>query len=284
MNLDNIGVSTVKDSTAFKKIQFFSKTNPTNLFSVKSDFQNSFNKVNSFYKNDLDLNNSYTYGMDRQHNYTSLNSTLPMFSTLIDNNSIDKFFSYNLNTKNNNIGSTSLNRLAYNTNNSELESTITNFNKLLPLYFKRLNGLDFSVFLNLPNTFSVLSAENDSKQYSNPLKYSLNLKHKKKTIQNFDNLLNTYVNNEDTLTSLNPSSNFSSTNYNTESNLKFKDFKSSNAQFLGSERTVRLLNNLNSNSFKWNSLASPNLTTSLSNNLTQYGNTQNLLYSSSLSN
>jgi len=284
MNLDNIGVSTVKDSTAFKKIQFFSKTNPTNLFSVKSDFQNSFNKVNSFYKNDLDLNNSYTYGMDRQHNYTSLNSTLPMFSTLIDNNSIDKFFSYNLNTKNNNIGSTSLNRLAYNTNNSELESTITNFNKLLPLYFKRLNGLDFSVFLNLPNTFSVLSAENDSKQYSNPLKYSLNLKHKKKTIQNFDNLLNTYVNNEDTLTSLNPSSNFSSTNYNTENNLKFKDFKSSNAQFLGSERTVRLLNNLNSNSFKWNSLASPNLTTSLSNNLTQYGNTQNLLYSSSLSN
>jgi hypothetical protein len=250
MNLDNIGVSTVKDSTAFKKIQFFSKTNPTNLFSVKSDFQNSFNKVNSFYKNDLDLNNSYTYGMDRQHNYTSLNSTLPMFSTLIDNNSIDKFFSYNLNTKNKNIDSTSLNRLSYNTNNSELESTITNFNKLLPLNFKRLNGLDFSVFLNLPNTFSVLSAENDSKQYSNPLKYSLNLKHKKKTIQNFDNLLNTYVNNEDTLTSLNPSSNFSSTNYNTENNLKFKDFKSSNAQFLGSERTVRLLNNLNSNSFK----------------------------------
>jgi hypothetical protein len=96
--------------------------------------------------------------------------------------------------------------------------------------------------------------------------------------------LNTYVNNEDTLTSLNPSSNFFSTNYNTENNLKFKDFKSSNAQFLGSERTVRLLSNLNSNSFKWNSLASPNLTTSLSNNLTQYGNAQNLLYSSSLSN
>jgi len=55
MNLDDIVVSTVKDSTAFKKIQFFSKTNPTNLFNIKSDFQNSLNKVNSYYLNDLDL-------------------------------------------------------------------------------------------------------------------------------------------------------------------------------------------------------------------------------------
>jgi len=251
MNLDNIGKSTVKDSTAFKKIQFFSKTNPTNLFSVKSDFQNSFNKVNSFYKNDLDLNNSYTYGMDRQHNYTSLNSTLPMFSTLIDKGSVDKFFSYNLNTLNNNINSTSLNRLSYSDNKGiAYENIINNFNKLLPTTFNRLNNLDFSIFLKLPNTFSVLSAENDSKQYSNPLKYSLNLKHKKKTIQNFDNIVNTYLNTEDVLTTLSPYTNFSNTNYNTENTLKFKDFKSSNSQFLGSERTVRLLNNLNSNSFK----------------------------------
>jgi hypothetical protein len=97
MNLDNIGVSTLKDSTAFKKIQFFSKTNPTSLFNVKSDFQNSLNKLNTLFLNDLDLNQSYTYGMDRQHNYTSLSSTLPMFSTLMDNKSTEKFFSYNLN-------------------------------------------------------------------------------------------------------------------------------------------------------------------------------------------
>jgi hypothetical protein len=97
MNLDNIGISTVKDSTAFKKIQFFSKTNPTTLFSVKSDFQNSLNKLNNLFLNDLNLNKSYTYGMDRQHMYTSLSSSLPMFSTLVDHNSTEKFFSYNLN-------------------------------------------------------------------------------------------------------------------------------------------------------------------------------------------
>jgi hypothetical protein len=97
MNLDNIGISTLKDSTAFKKIQFFSKTNPTTLFNVKSDFQNSLNKLNSFFINDLDLNQSYTYGLDRQHAYTSLSSTLPMFSTLMDSKGINKFFDYNLN-------------------------------------------------------------------------------------------------------------------------------------------------------------------------------------------
>ena len=44
--------------------------------------------------------------------------------------------------------------------------------------------------------------------------------------------------------------NFSDHLYNTENTLKFKDYKSSNAQFLGSERTARLLTNLNSNSYK----------------------------------
>jgi hypothetical protein len=190
--------------------------------------------------------------MDRQHNYTSLNSTLPMFSTLIDKGSIDKFFSYNLNIKNNNLNSISLNRLSYDNTNSNIytESIVNNLNKLLPSSLNKVNTLDFSTFLNIPNTFSVLSAENDSKQYSNPLKYSLNLKHKKKLIQNFDNILNSYINIEDTLGTLNPNNNFYNINYNTENTLKFKDFKSSNAQFLGSERTVRLLNNLNSNSFK----------------------------------
>jgi len=117
MNLDNIGVSTIKDSTAFKKIQFFSKTNPSNIFNVKSDFQNSFQRINDFYLSDLDLNNSYTYGMDRQHTYTSLSTTLPNFSTLIDNKSVDKFLSYNLNSELNVTNSPSLNsnRLNYST-------------------------------------------------------------------------------------------------------------------------------------------------------------------------
>jgi hypothetical protein len=146
MNLDNIGISTVKDSTAFKKVQFFSKSNPSSLFNVKSDFQNSFDKLSSYYLTDLDLNQSYTYGMDRQHTYAPLASSLPMFNTLMDLNSSEKFFSYNLGTKSpSNKNLLSINRLnsTENLDSSSLANNITsNVNKLLPN--SNINIFDFS--------------------------------------------------------------------------------------------------------------------------------------------
>jgi hypothetical protein len=255
MNLDNIGVSTIKDSTAFKKIQFFSKTNPTNLFNVKSDFQNSFNKINNFYLTDLDLNNSYTYGMDRQHTYAPLASTLPNNNTLLDVSSVKKMFNYNFNTSmsDNNTNSLEINRLNY-TPNSPFTSSDENLanlaTKLLPSKFVTVNNPDFALFLKVPNIMSVISAENDSKQYANTFKFLLNFKHKKKNIHNFNFLLNNSLGSDLYINNTDPNNTFSSSIFNTENTLKFKDYKSSNAQFLGSERTVRLLNNLNSNSYK----------------------------------
>jgi hypothetical protein len=287
MNLDNIGISTVKDSTAFKKIQFFSKSNPTNLFNVKSDFQNSFDKLSNYYLTDLDLNQSYTYGMDRQHTYAPLASSLPMFSTLMDLGSSEKFFSYNLSTETpSNKNVLSINRLK-NTDAVEgglYTSTITsNLTKLLPN--SNLNTFDFSLFLKVPKNYLVLGSENDSKQYSNDFKFTLNNKSKKKTINNLNYLMGNNDSNSDSTTQIyNPNNTFNSSVFNTDNNLKFKDYKSSNAQFLGSERTARLLTNLNSKSFKWNLSASPNTVTSVSNNLLSYGNSQNYLYSSSVSN
>jgi hypothetical protein len=187
MNLDNIGTSTVKDSTAFKKIQFFSKTDPTSIFNVQSDFQQSFNKISSLYTNDLNLNTSYSYGMDRQHNYTSLKSTLPLFNSLLDTNSVSKYFGYNFNNTSQQKNTKNLlsnNRFSYQTNGdgvNSLESSIYEYFKLLPHKFSRFNELDFISFLKSPNLFSIISAENDSKQFSNPLKISLSLGYKKKT-------------------------------------------------------------------------------------------------------
>jgi len=250
MNLDSIGVSTVKDSTAFKKIQFFSKTNPTNLFNVKSDFQNSFTKLNSLYLTDLDLNQSYTYGMDRQHAYTSLASSLPMSTTLMDSTSVNKFFEYNLGIDfSKKQDSLNLNRFDYDNslrNDSSTEVLVNNFNSSL----KDSLAVDFSLFLKMPNTNAVLGAENDSKQYANNFKFLLNFKHKKKSISNFNQLLTDSPLNDSIVKSTDVTNNFANNLFNTENTLKFKDFKSNNAQFLGSERTVRLLNNLNSNSFK----------------------------------
>jgi hypothetical protein len=287
MNLDNIGISTVKDSTAFKKIQFFSKSNPSSLFNVKSDFQNSFDKLSNYYLTDLDLNQSYTYGMDRQHTYAPLASSLPMFNTLMDLNSSEKFFSYNLGTKtpsNKNILAINrLNSVGDVSDSSYTNSITPNLTKLLPN--PKLNAFDFSWFLKVPKNSLVLGSENDSKQYSNDFKFTLNTKSKKKSINNLNYLMgNIGPNSDSTTQAYNPNNSLNSLVFNTDNNLKFKDYKSSNAQFLGSERTARLLTNLNSKSFKWNLSASPNSVTSVSNNLLNYGNSQNYLYSSSVSN
>jgi hypothetical protein len=256
MNLDDIGISTVKDSTAFKKIQFFSKTNPTNLFNVKSDFQNSFNNLNSTFMSDLDLNQSYTYGMDRQHTFTSLSSALPTNTTLMDRSGVNKFLSYTLNQNiNTNANTLNLNRLNYSPTSSDRsllsESLLSTYTKILPSQFNAFNVVDFTFSLKLPNLLAILGAESDSKQHSNLFKFILNPKHKKKSIQNYNFIFNSVTSpNETSLNYLDPTNTFSNTTFNTENTLKFKDYKSSNAQFLGSERTVRLLNNLNSNSYR----------------------------------
>jgi hypothetical protein len=190
--------------------------------------------------------------MDRQHTYTPLTASLPNFSSLLDKPSLDKFTDYNLNNK---LGGTSpyvanINRLNYSnsTTTPGLESKVHGISKLLPSKLSTLNNLDLTLFLKVPNIISVLGAENDSKQYSNNFKFLLNFKHKKKQIPNLPYLLNNSA-LDDSLSN-NPHNNFSYSLYNTENNLKFKDYKSNNAQFLGSERTVRLLTNLNSNSYK----------------------------------
>jgi hypothetical protein len=168
-----------------------------------------------------------------------------MFSTLLDTNSITKFFNYNFNqdfkTPQSNLD---LNRFSYSTTSSPKlnEDLITTYSKLLP---NKLDMVDFPLFLKIPNLFSVLGAENDSKQYSNSFKFLLDSKLKKKSLYNLNLVFNNNLLNNFSL-----GNTFVNNLYNTENTLKFKDNKSSNAQFLGSERTVRLLTNLNSNSFK----------------------------------
>jgi hypothetical protein len=94
INLNNAGTSTLKTSTAFKKIQFFSKTNPQNLFNATSDFSLKYNKIFNIYKSDNELFETSNYGLKRQHNYNSSASLNSNFTTKLDQNSLEKSFSY----------------------------------------------------------------------------------------------------------------------------------------------------------------------------------------------
>ena len=175
MNFNDIGSSTVKDSTAFKKIQYFSKTNPQSLFSNVSDFNLKYQKIANLYLNDTLPNNTPSYGTFRQHNYSSISSTTNSFNSLLDASSLNKFMEYNLDysTKSNK------NPINYDLSTAPRENvldTTSNTLRLQNLTDKSSpqNNYPLSKLLNYPSSTSLLSAETDSKQLSNPFKYLLN--------------------------------------------------------------------------------------------------------------
>jgi hypothetical protein len=95
LDFSNVGRNLATDSTAFKKIQNFSKLNPQFLYTQTGAYYTRFNKINNLYLNEgtLDTINP-SVSINRQHNYTSLKTSLNMFTTLVDTTSFKKFFNY----------------------------------------------------------------------------------------------------------------------------------------------------------------------------------------------
>jgi len=262
MNFNDIGSSTVKDSTAFKKIQYFSKTNPQSLFSNVSDFNLKYQKIANLYLNDTLPNNTPSYGTFRQHNYSSISSTTNSFNSLLDASSLNKFMEYNLDysTK------AAKNPINYDLSTAPRESvlpTTSNTLRLQDLTDKSASQSNYSLskMINYPTSTSLLSAENDSKQLSNPFKYLLNNRWSKKNFLGG----NTADNNNQT---------FSSKFFNEDLTYRFKDLKSSNQQLLTSDRNTRLIStltpnktilNFNDKGNNLNSLIHQNVTNTLGN-------------------
>jgi hypothetical protein len=251
MDLDQIGLSTVRNSTAFKKIQYFSKINTAPIFNTVSDYETTYSKLGGLYKLDSNLVDSLDYGISRQQEELSILSSCGSFSTFLDNTSFNKLFNYN-NTLYDFISSNPLDISRY-----KYVSGITDGgkylveNQIVKALDNSYSKKDFSIFKDFivqPNAFSVLSNESDSKQFSNNFKYSLGLKAKRKLQWNFKWCGDTSLISDISIGS--PYNFFSSHLFNSENLLKFKDLKSSNMQFLGSEKTARFISNINASNFK----------------------------------
>lgn len=236
MNFNDIGSSTVKDSTAFKKIQYFSKTNPQSLFTNVSDFNLKYQKIANLYLNDTLPNNTPSYGTFRQHNFSSLSSTTNSFNSLLDSSSLNKFMEYNLDYTNPQKNSPVKYDLATSARESVLDTT-SNTLRLLNLTDKNTGQSNYSLnkLVNYPTSTSLLSAETDAKQLSNPFKYLLNNRWSKKSF-----LTNDISDNYNNQT-------FSSKFFNEDLTYRFKDLKSSNQQLLTSDRNTRLIGGLSPN-------------------------------------
>jgi hypothetical protein len=97
IDFSNSGTSISKDSGAFKKIQRFSKITTANTTRNMTSNLDNLKKIENLYLSNLTLtSNSYNYGNSNQHAYASLNTVLPYSTTLLDTNSLMRFFEYSL--------------------------------------------------------------------------------------------------------------------------------------------------------------------------------------------
>jgi len=157
LDFSNIGSHISSDSMAFKKIQNFSKLNSQYIFSSPTNYYSKFNKINSLYINEASIDNiNPSVSIFRQHNYTSIKTSLNMFSTLIDNKSFKKFFNYSSNLNDEEIINFNLNsklNSSYETvklfnipSQNILESITLHNNKFFNeiAFFKFLNNFNFT--------------------------------------------------------------------------------------------------------------------------------------------
>ena len=245
MNFNDIGSNISSDSTAFKKIQYFSKTNPQSLFNNSTEYSLRYDKLANLYFNDIEATKASAYGTLRQHNYTSSKALTNGFSSKMENKNIDKFLKYNtsLNKKNDSTYNKYFNDfslLKTHPRGSELDSS----SKLTELSYNLGHHTAplFGQFLKYKDRLALLSSESDAKQVGNPFKYLL---WGKFTNKSFLGKIwsNVNLDNSD-LTNNTPLNNLTSKIQNNTLSYRFKDLKSSNLSYLTGERNVRLVDNI----------------------------------------
>lgn len=276
MNFDELGLSTVKDSTAFKKIQFFSKTNTESLFSLKSDFESNYQRISLLYNTDFKLMSSLNYGICRQHNYNSLMSSTKSPLTTLDKHSIDKYLSYNLNTHKSNAEP--VNDYSHISDHSHTKrnapDAVTSYGKNVSNYLSNKSPdnrhQSLSTSTQYPTLNSFINSETDSKQTTNTLKFVPQMALKKQKLLYKDWLPEQISLGKDTVT-FNPTNKFATKLFNKEGISKFKNLKSNDMQLLSNERNPRLLGNFNSNTYTQNFSQTDNNLDSISLNLKNLG-------------
>lgn len=275
MKFSDLGTDNLKDSSTFKKIQYFSKSNPQKLYSNIDEFNLKYKKISDLYLNDHDVLGSSNYGLKRQHVYTSQKSSLNNSSTLLDSKGVNSLMSYNQSivTPNSNDMLNNNAKFYQHSPSLEVTSSSTTLNTKLNTHLSDKANFSITSHLAFPEKVALLSAENDSAQVSNPLKYALNSKWAKKSFLNTKWVNNSLSGQEITNASL--VNNFSNKFSNEEFSPRFKDLKSAGTAFLPSERNARLLTNTNLTKTNLNYNSKDNVLTTLIDS-SQFSNPNNL--------
>jgi hypothetical protein len=202
--------------------------------------------------------------------------------TALDKKSVDKFFTYNLNTEQFNAPIDDNSHITtYKRDNPNLANTANTLNSFFGDSFGSTHQT-FNTAITYPTLDSFVGLETDSKQPTNAFKYSHNSILKKKKLM-YKEWLQPNLSTKSDLSTLNPLSRFTSELFNKELVPKFKNLKSDDLQLLSSERNPRLLGNYNSSAYTHNFSKHENNTTSTdySSQTSNVGTNQINMYNSS---
>ena len=239
INFNNLGSTTLNNSAAFKKAQYSTKTTPQNLFSSADDFALKYNKIYDLYLSDMSTQDNLSYGISRQHNYTSSSSVSNGFSTQLDNKSVSKLLSYNYNYSTNPSTYTNTSSLEVTNNATPLQTNLNLVGNVTPV--SSISSVNHNTDLGLGKEFATKTSLTQEGALNNSL-----VSVDSSSIQPLDTKLN-YSNN------------------GFDYSFFYKNFtpKSVNQQVLSGDRNIRNLNNYNPN--KTNENFNNNLTTPLGN-------------------
>ena len=96
LNFKDIGVSTLRESSAFSKIRNFTKVYSTQLVHTPSTFISKYQKLNSLYINENNFMDTSSFGVSKQHTNSSISTLGNGFvSTLLDSKSFAQFLDSN---------------------------------------------------------------------------------------------------------------------------------------------------------------------------------------------
>ena len=249
IDFSSVGNSISSDTNAFSKIHRLSKISSNNVAVSFTNDNLVFSKINNLYLSNNTLNqDTYQYGSARQHNYSSLNSFLPAFSTLVDNNSFKKFFEYSLNTTSTN-SSVSLNNNFFDNQKEFYKNANTNLDDVISTHIDNSQGVVFNgysnhffkKFLADFRNVSNYNSTTDGKNSTNPLLSYYSSSKKKVLSLKKPGQSSVY----DDLTA-DTRNNFYSWNiFNSAKNYRFVDLKSGNLGFLSPDKNLRSTINKN---------------------------------------
>lgn len=251
LDFSKSGLSSVKDSTAFKKIQHYSKVPNHYLFMSDGFDSNKADKLNSLYLNTSYLLNSKDYYTSRQNNYSTMLSSNANSHLSLDKLSVDKYLDYNLNTVVKKAPETAL---AHNslppTNTSasqfDLRHSFSNSGIIAMPQDNTPAGISISKLDSENFDKLTINSTSDSRYFSNPVRPLTAMPQSPK------NAANLQINNYSDLAVLQPSDEISSSQNNSTSFSRFKELKSPNLGFLSSDKNSRLISKLHSSKGQYN--------------------------------